>query len=140
MENNFNSTPSEMYRLMTYFAHSTLCIYQKTIKCDGKMSINDFRNENELVVKRVFDEALSIFNYELSYEQMNRAITVYFQSSLRPLSVLETDVYHRAVSDGELLGNEAGGKGVSEGFNAAMKKREMEDAEKLKEALKYKLL
>lgn len=62
------------------------------------MSVNDFRNENELVVKRVFDEALSIFNYELSYEQMNRAIAVYFQSKLNPSSVLETDVFQ--MSDG----------------------------------------
>jgi hypothetical protein len=98
MEKSYNTTPSEMYRLMIYFAHSTFCIYQKTIKCNEKMSINDFRNENELVVKRVFDEALSIFNYELSYEQMNRAIRVYFQSKLYPSSVIETKTFQ--MSDG----------------------------------------
>jgi hypothetical protein len=98
MEKTYQTNTSEMYRLMIYFAHSTFCIYKKTIVCNGKMSVNDFRNQNELVVKRVFDEALSIFNYELSYEQMSRAIAVYFQSELNPTSVLETDVFH--VSDG----------------------------------------
>lgn len=93
MEKTYHTNTSEMYRLMIYFAHSTMCIYQKTIVCNSKMSINDFRNQNELVIKRVYDEALSIFNYELSYEQMNRAIAVYFQSKLNPTSVLESDVY-----------------------------------------------
>lgn len=84
---------SEMYRLMIYFAHSTLCIYSKTIICNKNMSINDFRNSNEAVCKRVFDEARTIFNYELSYEQMSRAINVYFITQFNPESVLNTKTF-----------------------------------------------
>ena len=85
--------PSETYRLMIYFAHSTLTIYSKTIKCTEQMSVNDFRNANERVIKRVSDECKSIFNYELSYEQMSRAIAVYFTCKFRPQSVDEIGVY-----------------------------------------------
>jgi hypothetical protein len=84
---------SEMYRLMIYFAHSTLCIYSKTINCKQSMSINDFINSNEAVCKRVFKEAKSIFNYELSYDQMNCAINVYFITHFNPSSVLETETF-----------------------------------------------
>ena len=84
---------SEMYRLMIYFAHSTLVIYSKTIKCKENMSINDFRNQNRDVIKRVSDEAKGIFNYELSYEQINRAIHVYFITKFNPSSVLDTATF-----------------------------------------------
>lgn len=84
---------SEMYRLMIYFAHSTLMIYSKTIKCEKNMSINDFRNENEAVIARVSSEAISIFSYELSYEQITRAIHVYFITKFNPSSVLDRDVF-----------------------------------------------
>ena len=57
------------------------------------MSINDFRNANETVIKRVFDEAKSMFNYELSYEQMSRAIRVYFITQFNPSSVSETETF-----------------------------------------------
>lgn len=84
---------SEMYRLMIYFAHSTLMIYSKGINCNPSMSVNDFRNANEVVIKRVFDEAKSIFNYELSYEQMSRAIHVYLITKFNPSSVFETKIF-----------------------------------------------
>jgi hypothetical protein len=93
MEQVYQTNLSETYRLMIYFAHSTLTIYQKTIVCTESMSVNDFRNKNEKVVQRVFDECKSIFNYELSYEQMNRAIRIYFICKFRPQSVLECDVF-----------------------------------------------
>lgn len=93
MEQYFQTPLSETYRLMIYFAHSTMTIYSKTIKCEQSMSVNDFRNANEKVVKRVFDECKSIFNYELSYEQMSRAILVYFACKFRPQSVDEAEVF-----------------------------------------------
>jgi len=93
MKQVYQTNLSEMYRLMIYFAHSTLCIYSKTINCKQSMSINYFINSNEAVCKRVFDEAKSIFNYELSYEQMSRAIHVYFITQFNPSSVLETETF-----------------------------------------------
>lgn len=93
MKQVYQTDLSETYRLMIYFAHSTLCIYQKTIVCEQSMSINDFRNRNEAVVKRVFDEAKSIFAYELSYEQMSRAINVYMITRFRPAAVEDTEIF-----------------------------------------------
>lgn len=92
MKQVYQTDSSEMYRLMIYFAHSTLNIYSKTINCKLSMSINDFRNANDSIIRRVFDEAKSIFNYELSYEQMTRAINVYFTTEFNPSS-LETETF-----------------------------------------------
>ena len=57
------------------------------------MTVAEFMKENEDVTKRVFDEALSIFNYELSHEQMARASYTYLSSLYNPQSVYENDVY-----------------------------------------------
>lgn len=84
---------TEKYRLMIYFAHTTLCIYSKTIKCEREMSFAEFRKANHEVIERVYQEAITIFNYELSYNQMQAAINVYFQTKFKPISVEETEVY-----------------------------------------------
>lgn len=90
---NIKSRPSFNYRAMIYFAHSTLVIYNKTIASYSEMSVNEFREKNGDVLQRVFDEGLSIFNYELSYNQMSAAIAVYLKSKYDPQSVFETAVY-----------------------------------------------
>ena len=92
MEHTYITKSSEMCELMVYFAHTTLCIYAETIMINTSMSVNDFRNKNEEVIKRVFDESLSMFNYVLSYEEMSGAIALYFQTKFRPLSVKITKV------------------------------------------------
>lgn len=84
---------NEMYRLMIYFAHSTLIIYSKDIICKESMSINDFRNVNEKLINRVYDEAKSIFDYDLSCDQISKAIHVYFIAKFKPSSVLNTEVF-----------------------------------------------
>lgn len=84
---------SERYRLMIYFAHSTMMIYDKGIIIREDMSIDEFRTANPELIKRVFDEGLSIFNYELSMEQMDKAIKVYSICKYRPNSVHETEAY-----------------------------------------------
>lgn len=69
---------SEQYRLMIYFAVATLHFYRGSIAAvRGPQTSKEFRERNEAVIKRVSDEALSLFNYELSSEQMGRAITAY---------------------------------------------------------------
>ena len=84
---------SDKYKLMIYFAHSTLVMYSKTIVSHDKMTVNEFREANKDVIQRVFDEGLSIMNYELSHEQLSRACHVYLQSKYHPSSVYETEVY-----------------------------------------------
>lgn len=78
---------------MIYFAHSTLVMYSKTIVSHEKMTARDFADANKDVVKRVFDEGLSIMNYELSHEQLMKACLVYLQSNHFPSSVYEKGVY-----------------------------------------------
>lgn len=92
-ENSSRKGLSENYRLMIYFAHSTMVMYSGSIVDNKKMNVADFRKQNELVCKRVFDEGLSIFNYELSDEQMNRASYVYLSSKYRPQSVENSKPY-----------------------------------------------
>lgn len=69
---------SKQYRLMIYFAVATLHFYRGSIVAvRGPQTPEEFREKNKEVVKRVFDEALSLFKYELSHEQMTRAIAAY---------------------------------------------------------------
>ncbi len=96
------SRPSAKYRLMIYFAHSTMVMYAKTIVSHEKMSVGEFMEQNKDVVKRVFDEGLSIMEYELSHHQLERASLVYLQSKYFPSSVYEKDVYRRLGEVGEL--------------------------------------
>jgi hypothetical protein len=84
---------SPMYRLMIYFAHSTMVMYSADIVCNDKMTVAEFRDENETVCQRVFDEGVSIMNYELSYEQVSCACYVYLQSKYFPQSVKNNKVY-----------------------------------------------
>ena len=79
---------------MIYFAHSTLVIYSKDIISSKTMTVEEFRDKNKDVIKRVFDEGLSIMNYELSYNQMSIACLVYLQSKYYPQSVKETEIYN----------------------------------------------
>lgn len=90
---------TDKYRLMIYFAHSTLVIYSKTITSHDKMSVGVFMKENEDEVKRVFDEGLSIMNYELSHHQLEAACLVYLQSKHFPSSIKEVDVYNPKICD-----------------------------------------
>ena len=84
---------SETYRLMIYLAHSTMVMYSKTIVSYEGMTVGEFMEKNKNVIKRVFDEGLSIVGYELSHHQMERASAVYLISKYKPLSVEETEVY-----------------------------------------------
>ena len=81
------------YRLMIYFAHSTMVMYSKDIESHKTMSVGEFRDANKDLMTRVFDEGLSIMNYELSCNQIARAVLVYLQSKYFPSSVHECEVY-----------------------------------------------
>lgn len=69
---------TEQYRLMTYFAVATLYFYRSSIVAvRGPQTPAEFAERNPEVLKRVAEEGLSLFNYELSHEQMMRAIAAY---------------------------------------------------------------
>ena len=78
---------------MIYFAHSTLVIYSETILSNDKMSVAVFMEQNKDVIKRVFDEGLSIMNYELSNYQMQKACLVYLQAKYFPSSINKVGIY-----------------------------------------------
>jgi hypothetical protein len=84
---------TKKYRLMIYFAHSTLVMYSKDIVSHDKMSVGEFMEQNKDITKRVFDEGLSIMEYELSHNQISKACLVYLQSKYFPSSVKDTKVY-----------------------------------------------
>lgn len=88
---NKKSYYSERYRLMIYFAHSTMVMYSKTIKSNYLMTVGAFMVINKDVIKRVSEEALTVMNYELSNNQMQKAVHVYLQSFYFPQSVYETE-------------------------------------------------
>lgn len=84
---------TDKYKLMIYFAHSTLVMYSETIVSHEKMSVGEFTDQNKDVTERVFKEGLSIMNYELSHHQISKACLVYLQSKYFPSSVYLKDVY-----------------------------------------------
>jgi hypothetical protein len=93
MEEKTSNLPSEKYRLMIYFAHSTMVIYAKTIISNDKMKVQEFMKLNNDVIKRVVAEGLTIMKYELSNNQLEAASAVYLQSKYFPSSVLECEAY-----------------------------------------------
>ncbi len=57
------------------------------------MTPEEFHNENKDLMQRVFDEGLSIMEYELSHNQMMKACHVYLVSKYNPQSVSKTETY-----------------------------------------------
>jgi hypothetical protein len=85
--------PSTKYRLMIYFAHSTMVLYGKTLVSHEQMNPEEFYNANKKVMQRVFDEAINIMAYELSHNQMMKACYFYLSSKYYPQSVDETETF-----------------------------------------------
>lgn len=84
---------SAHYRLMIYFAHSTMVFYRKSIIIHEKMTVDEFLEVNKAVCERVFKEGIEIFNYELSHMQMSKAAAVYITAKYSPQSVEDSEVY-----------------------------------------------
>ncbi len=74
---------SDQYKLMVYFAVATLHFYRADIVAvRGPKTAGEFAERNKDVIKRVCDEALNLFNYELSHEQVGRAVIAYMTAGL----------------------------------------------------------
>lgn len=84
---------SRLYRLMIYFAHSTMMIYDADMESDGNTTPEELYEGNKSIMDRVFEEGKNIMNYELSYGQMIKACHTYLSAKYRPLSVYETEPY-----------------------------------------------
>lgn len=91
------SKMSIKYRVMCYFVHATIHMYSKpgVIVCDRNTTVEQFRRNNQKILTRVFEEGLSIMNYELSHEQMNKGIASYLVSKYKPQSVFTSEVYKK---------------------------------------------
>ena len=85
--------PSKTYKLMMYFVHATICMYEKTVKSSEEMNPPEFRKVNKAIIQRVFDEGLSIMNYEISDRQMEIGVYSYLSSKYKPQSVETSEVY-----------------------------------------------
>jgi hypothetical protein len=71
-------TSAQIYKLMIYFATATLYFYRGDIvNIEPGETLGDFANKNKAVISRVFEEALNIFGYELSSEQIGKAVYAY---------------------------------------------------------------
>lgn len=85
--------PTPNYRAMIYAAVATMHFYSKEIHILPQMSVEQFRNMNPALIDRVAVEIKQIFNYELSWEQMGRAIYGYVRGELYPESPTHTEAY-----------------------------------------------
>ena len=74
----------KLYKLMIYFAVSTMHMNQKDVKISKEMTIDEFSNANKEMISLVLAEAISIFHYELSYNQLHTAIQVFMKNYLEP--------------------------------------------------------
>lgn len=81
---------SKEYRLMIYFVVSALYFYRQDLKYG--ISVETFRELNAQVIKRVSDESLSLFDYKLHPEQIDRGIKAYLTSTLHYQSVKTTEI------------------------------------------------
>ena len=82
MTKTFQVPADEMYRLMIHFAHSQMCVYSQHIKCNEWMSINDFRNSNYDMIRKIESDAKSLFNCDIASTQMTKAINAYIIARL----------------------------------------------------------
>jgi len=81
-----------LYRAMEYVAIATFLFYSDGIDTDCTTT-TEFREKNPEVVQRVFEETLSVFNYELSWYQVDAAILGYVTAIKKPLNVKNTEVF-----------------------------------------------
>jgi hypothetical protein len=89
---NDTSPSGILYSAMKYVAIATFLFYSKGIDTDCT-TVSEFREKNPEVVKRVFDETLNVFQYELSWSQVDSAIVGFLTALKNPLDVKTTEIY-----------------------------------------------
>lgn len=91
MENEKQGS-DRFYRAMIYSAITTFFIYSDGIDTACEKT-TEFREKNPAAVKRIFEEILSVFNYELSWNQVDIAIAGYLTAVKKPQNASNTGVY-----------------------------------------------
>lgn len=72
------------YRAAIYFAVATLHFYrEELLPLSPQQTLGDFADANRKVIDRVCEEALEYLRYELSHEQIGRALKAYLSESCR---------------------------------------------------------
>lgn len=79
----------EISDLMIHYTHSMFHTYYKSITVKESMSINDFRNINRTVLDIICNEVKTKYGYELSYEEIGKAVKRFFISEFNPQSITE---------------------------------------------------
>ena len=76
------SPMSTTYRAMIYAAVATMHFYRKDIVDINPGEVYGvFHEKNQKVMRRVLEELLNLFNYQLSSEQLGKAIKAYLHES-----------------------------------------------------------
>ena len=87
---------SPKYNLMVYFVCTTIHIYSANVVMlgrygnDATSDISRFIAHNSNIIKRVHEEAKSMFGYELSDRQMTLGINYYLHGKFNPQSTENT--------------------------------------------------
>ena len=75
---------TESYKLMIHVAHSLMVMYSADVVANDKMTVAEFRDKNPGLCEFVFSECIKQYRYELSHEQVSRAILVFLQAKYYP--------------------------------------------------------
>ncbi len=72
------SPMSPQYRLMIYFIVATMHLYREDVIPLGENeTLGSFAKKNRKVIDRVAQEGRNLFGYEISHEQVGKAIEAY---------------------------------------------------------------
>jgi hypothetical protein len=109
-----NTPLSGNYKAMVYFAVAILHFYRDELlpRTPGQ-TLGDFADANRPVIDQVLREAVQSFGYELSHEQIGRAVQAYLSPSCVLTPRPERPV-HQDQQEGPMATNTAGGVIVTE--------------------------
>lgn len=69
---------------MIHVAHSLMVMYSADLVANDKMTVAEFSYKNPGLCEFVFSECIKQYRYELSHEQVSRAILVFLQAKYYP--------------------------------------------------------
>lgn len=79
MKNCFILDKKEFEELMIDKIHTMFCL--KEININERMSINDFRNKNDLSISKIIYYIKEEYGFKIEYDLMNEAIEIYFKTA-----------------------------------------------------------
>lgn len=85
---------SDEYKLLVYFAHSRLMIYNASIISNQLMTAEEFMEKNKLVFERVTKDCKFLFGKELYNDQLKKAAISYIKSKYSPASIKDNEIFN----------------------------------------------